>query len=676
MAAFSTPPPTSEHSGETLHGIQVSDPYRWLEDQNSSATRAWLSRQADYTRSYFEGLPGRERLRRKVAQLLAVTTYREPHQAGERCFFLKRTAHQEQPALCMREGGSQEDILLLRPDAAGKHTSAIDICAISATGRYIAFHKMTDGRDVAAIGFLDVERRQVFDEELPPGIFGGMVFSEERGGFYYVHQPVAASVQRQTVRWHSFGSAFECDEEILSLKQPAERLIIAASDIGERFLYRVLLPGDPMRSDFYLHDVKRALPKRILSGMSGIVEPFFAGEQLLAFTDYLAPNRRIVAIDTAHPAPENWSTVIDEGDLQIEQCRLAGSKLCLVYQNDLSHELRVFNLNGEPLRALPSISPGTIELPAPCGPAETLFYQTSSFAVPATIFRYQAEKDGCARWAGDAKPIDGVTLRRVEYPGKDGTLIPMLLLSREGVQNCRPGPVFLSAYGGFGLTVTPRFTVHVNILLQLGCTCAVAHVRGGAEFGRHWHEAAKRRKRQIAIDDFVAAGEWLMRQGIAAPARLAIGGGSNAGLLVGAALTQRPELFRAVICLGPLLDMLRYHKFDFAHYWIDEYGCAEVEEDFHALLAYSPYHRVCDGAKYPAVLLVSGDADTRCNPMHARKMAARLQAATGSGRPVLLDYRPAWGHMPVQPLTRRIDALTDRLMFLCHELGLQTPEAW
>jgi len=199
---------------------------------------------------------------------------------------------------------------------------------------------------------------------------------------------------------------------------------------------------------------------------------------------------------------------------------------------------------------------------------------------------------------------------------------------------------------------------------------AVANLRGGAEFGETWHLAAKRQNRQTAIDDFIAAAEWLITQGHTLPDKLAIGGGSNAGLLVGAALSQRPDLFRAVVCLGPLLDMLRYHLFDFADSWIDEYGSAEIESDFHALLDYSPYHRVENGVAYPAVLLISGDADTRCNPMHARKMAARLQAATRSEHPILLDYRSLWGHTPVQPLVKRIDALTDRLAFTCHELGV------
>jgi prolyl oligopeptidase len=219
--------------------------------------------------------------------------------------------------------------------------------------------------------------------------------------------------------------------------------------------------------------------------------------------------------------------------------------------------------------------------------------------------------------------------------------------------------------------MTPRFTAYATFLMEQGFLFALANVRGGSELGEQWHRAAKRRKRQSAISDFICAADWLVENGLAASGQIAIGGGSNAGLLVGAAVTQTPERFRAAICHGPLLDMLRYHLFDSAREWIEEYGTAEDEDDFRALHAYSPYHNVRDGARYPAVLLISGDADTRCNPLHARKMTARLQAATTSGLPILLDYKPNWGHVPVQPLDKRIEALTNRLAFLCHELNVE-----
>jgi prolyl oligopeptidase len=264
-----------------------------------------------------------------------------------------------------------------------------------------------------------------------------------------------------------------------------------------------------------------------------------------------------------------------------------------------------------------------------------------------------------------------IAVEEVTYTSKDGVSVPLLLAARTDLLRSGPLPTFLTGYGGFGSCVTPRFSAFASFLIEQGFLFAVPALRGGSELGEEWHLAGRRENRQKSFDDFISAAEWLLSQRRSAPGRVAIGGGSNAGLLVGAAITQRPDLFRAAICLGPLLDMARYHLFDFAADWADEYGSPDDEGDFHALYAYSPYHRVQDGVAYPAVMLISGDADTRCNPMHTRKMAARMQTASTSGHPILLDYRPGWGHTPVQPLSTRIEALSDRLAFVCHELEVQ-----
>jgi len=246
----------------------------------------------------------------------------------------------------------------------------------------------------------------------------------------------------------------------------------------------------------------------------------------------------------------------------------------------------------------------------------------------------------------------------------------MYLVGRKEILDRGCHPAIMTSYGGYGVSMTPQFSVFVAFLIERGCLFALPNIRGGSEFGREWHEAAKRRKRQTACDDFLAAAEWLIENGRTTAGRLGIFGGSNSGLLVGAAMTQRPELFRAVVCMVPMLDMLRYHLFDNAQVWREEFGTAEDPEDFRALRAYSPYHQVREGTRYPATMLVSGDADRNCNPLHARKMTARLQAANASSFPVLLDYSPYRGHSPVLPLSQRIEALTDRMAFLCEQLGL------
>jgi prolyl oligopeptidase len=292
---------------------------------------------------------------------------------------------------------------------------------------------------------------------------------------------------------------------------------------------------------------------------------------------------------------------------------------------------------------------------------------------PFEVYCFDAHEEKTSIWKTNNIPANPshIAVEEFVYPSKDGTLIPLLLAARKDLIRSNSLPTFLTGYGGFGSCVVPRFTGFATFLMEQGFLFAVPALRGGSELGGQWHMAGKREHRQNSFDDFIAAAEWLVSQGLSEPGRIAIGGGSNAGLLVGVAITQRPDLFRAAICLGPLLDMTRYHLFDFAAGWADEYGSPDDERDFHCLLSYSPYHRVQDGADYPAVLVISGDADTRCNPMHARKMAARLQAANRSERPVLLDYKPAWGHTPVQPLSVKTESLTDRLAFICHELRVQ-----
>ena len=297
-----------------------------------------------------------------------------------------------------------------------------------------------------------------------------------------------------------------------------------------------------------------------------------------------------------------------------------------------STQIEAFGLKDGERKDVPFSPHGTIDLLNPTNRSDSLFYSYTSIAQPPTVYCYNTREEKSCLWQEPNVPFDPsvIAVEETSYPSKDGTSIPFFLAARKDLLHSGPLPTFLTGYGGFGSCVTPRFTAFATFLIEQGLLFAVPALRGGSELGEQWHRAGKRENRQNSFDDFIAAAEWLISDGRSARGRIAIGGGSNAGLLVGATITQRPDLFRAAICLGPLLDMTRYHLFDFAAGWAEEYGSPEDEQDFHSLLGYSPYHHVQDGADYPAVLLISGDADTRCNPMHARKMAARLQAANRS----------------------------------------------
>jgi prolyl oligopeptidase len=438
--------------------------------------------------------------------------------------------------------------------------------------------------------------------------------------------------------------------------------------------YPVFSTGKARRTSLYLHKLPHSVhePILLIENIAGCFVPFFVKDQLFAYTDFLAPNFRIVRIEIESPDPALWQDVVPESPHRIQQFAVAGDQVFVTRVDRFTTQLDAFSPFGDGNNdAVKSIF-GSIDLLNCNMNSDGLFYGETSMTEPSSVHRY----DTVTKTSFPCEPCNPsfneprIITHQIVYPSFDGTSIPLLLSFREDINTSLSLPTFLTGYGGFGSCVTPRFTAFATFLIEQGFLFAVPALRGGAELGEEWHQAGMRHQRQNSFDDFIACAEWLITNGYSAAGRIAIGGGSNAGLLVGAAITQRPELFRAAICLGPLLDMLRYHLFDFAAGWSDEYGTADDERDCKYLMDYSPYHKVRDDVAYPAVLLISGDADTRCNPMHARKMTARLQAATTSDHPILLDYKTAWGHTPVQPRSVRLDALTDRLAFVCHELGV------
>jgi prolyl oligopeptidase len=677
--AVDAPPPTLvEPVAEILHGVEITDPYRWLEDQNSPRTRKWLEEQSAYTRSYFDAIPDRERIRARVRELLAVKeVISEPWNIGDHYFFLKRQENREQPDIVMRDGLFGPETVLVDPAQRGSGNSiAVSIATISADGRFLAYSVRQGGTDHSSLEILDVERFVVLPDRLPEGFCTGFVFAPNGTGFYYSHRELHDPRPNYRVAlWHRFGTERSQDQEIFFAgEEPNLFLGILDSPEAKLLAYAVFLAGKPPRTSVYLQEMssKPAEAKLVIEGVKGCFAPFFVRGQFLAYTDFSAPNFRIVRIDSAYPDPSHWHDVVPESDKRIQQFAVADDQVFVTRVDRFSTNVDVFGLDAGRKEVPHFPSCGTIDLLNRTTATDKLFYSYTSISKPAAVYCYDARRKDVSTWNEANAPVDlpAIAVEETAYTSTDGTSVPLFLAARKNLLRSSPLPTFLTGYGGFGSCVTPRFTAFATFLMEQGFLFAVPALRGGSELGEQWHHAGKRENRQNSFNDFVAAAEWLIRERRSISGHIAIGGGSNAGLLVGAAITQRPDLFCSAICLGPLLDMARYHLFDFAAGWADEYGSPEDQEDFQSLLAYSPYHHVLDRVAYPAVLFISGDADTRCNPMHARKMAARLQAATSSTRPVLLDYRAAWGHTPVQPFSTKIEALTDRLAFVCHELGV------
>jgi prolyl oligopeptidase len=659
---------------EVLHGVSITDPYRWLEDQNSAETRVWIDEQRRYARAYLDGLPGRQPIRERVSELVDVEIFDSFLKSGNRYFFRKRRPGEEQPSIYFREGADGEDVLLVDPRTrgTGNHT-AIRPLRVSPQGHLLLYEVKQGGERTGIFEILDVASRTVLPDALPHGYLRGFAFAPDGKSFYYIHEPAYSDrLFCRAVFHHVFGTRAASDTEIFRAgEDPKLRLVLIAGERALGFLIRRFL--DKTYTDFYLWSMgSRSAAIPVLRDGDYTFAPRLLPGRILALVDDRAPNFRIVDVQAREKQNPLYSNLVPEADAPIRDWTPTANHILVSYIRGTHTQIVVFDQFGKNRTEIPFDRSDTVRIAAADFDDDEALLERESFTRPIEIIRCSLPTGVLAPLVRRSVPFSPTDYGHieVEFRSKDGTRIPMCLVGRRELLAEGTHPVIMTAYGGFGVPMTPQFSVLVLFLLERGCLFALPNIRGGAELGSSWHAAARRRNRQVAIDDFLCAAEWLIHTGRTTAAKLGIFGGSNSGLLVGAAMTQRPELFRAVLCMAPLLDMLRYHLFDNTHIWTAEFGTSEDPVDFAALLGYSPYHAVRNGTPYPATMIVSGDADRNCNPLHARKMTAALQAASSSDQPIFLDYSEHRGHSPVLPLTTRMNALTDRLAFLCSQLGL------
>jgi prolyl oligopeptidase len=654
--------------------VPITDPYRWLEDQDSPRTRQWIEEQTRYARGYLDHIPSRENIRKRIREFLAVETYDSLQKVGNRYFFRKRLPVQEQPCIYMREGADGEDQLLVDPaeHGAGKYM-AVKPLRVSPDDRLLLFEVKEGGERTGTFKLLDIESRGTLPDVLSRGYLRGFVFAPDGKSFYYVHEPMDSKRPFYRAAYlHVLGTNFEDDREIFCAGEDEKLRVCLISD-AQRLGFLVYRFLEKTRTDFYLKPWESdEAPERVVTNTDYSFGPLLLRSRILAITDRYAPNLRIVEL---RPRPEEepeWVDLIPESEGRIQQWAVVGERILVSYIRETALQVSIFDLAGNQTGEIPVRTGETVRITGASPENGELFLESESFAEPVAIHRYSPREGKRIPWAKKTVPFDSARYQHIQvrYASKDGTEIPMFLVGRRDVLASDCHPTILTSYGGYGVSMTPQFSVFVAFLIERGCLFALPNIRGGSEFGAEWHKAAKRRNRQTAYDDFLSAAEWLIQTGRTSADKLAIFGGSNSGLLVGAAITQRPELFRAVVCMVPMLDMLRYHLFDNAHVWKEEFGTVDDPDDFAVLAKYSPYHRVRDDVAYPATMIVSGDADRNCNPLHARKMTARLQTASASPHPIFLDYSKFRGHSPVLPLSERIEALTDRMAFLCDQLQL------
>jgi prolyl oligopeptidase len=655
---------------ELIHGVEIADPYRWLEDQQSSETRTWIDAQNNYSRALLDSWPGRAALKQRLTGLMKIETSDVPTERNGRYFFKRRAADQDQGVLYMRVGEDGKDEVLVDPNPLSPDRNiSVDLEDISKDGTLVAYSLRHGGEDENAVHFLDVRTLTELPDQLPKRRYFSFSFKPDRSGLYYSW----AEAGGPRVSYHAMGSDPAKDREFFGSGYGPDKIIgCGLSEDGRYLILHVLYGAAADRTEIYFQDLQnngaiRPLVNDIPARFIGDI----GGDHVFLQTNWKAPNGRILAADLGNPARENWREIVPESDAAIESFSLAGGKLLVKYTRNAISQVKVFDANGAHVRDVELPTMGSVNGFNARWTSKEAFYGFTSFPIPQRIYRYDTDTGKQSIWAETHVPIDGERLevKQVWYTSKDKTRIPMFLMYRKGTKLDGNNPTLLTGYGGFNLNETPYFSPSAALWAEQGGIFAEPNLRGGGEFGEAWHRAGMLEKKQTVFDDFIAAAEWLVNNHYTQPSKLAIQGGSNGGLLVGAALTQRPDLFQAVVCAYPLLDMLRYHKFLVAKYWVSEYGSADDAAQFQYLYAYSPYQHVKPGTKYPAVLFVTGDGDTRVAPLHARKMTALLQAATSSDRPVLLRYDTEAGHSQGVSITKAIDEGTDMLGFLYWQLG-------
>jgi len=656
---------------ETLHGVEVADPYRWLEDQESKETREWIEGQNRYTQSILSALPGRAKLKQRLTELLKIESVDMPVERGGRYFYSKRRADQDLSVLYVRKGrtGAEEVLVDPHPMSADK-TVSVSFSDVSLDGTLIGFSVRRGGEDEAEVRWLNVETRQELPDTLPRARYFGVAVKPDKSGFYYCRHGKEGS----RVFYHPMGTDFASDAELFGKEYSADKGIgIGLSEDGRYLLMTVFYGSAAEKTELHLLDTHQGAAIRpVVNDVQARFYGEIAGDQLFVQTNWNAPNSKILKVDLKNPGRDHWREIIPETEAAIQRVSLAGGNVFVNYLQNVRSTVKVFDGNGKPLRDIVFPSLGTVGSVYGRWDNGEAFFQFTSFHIPTTIYRYGVADGKQEVWARLNVPIqsDSFEVKQVWYESKDHTRVPMFVMHRKGLKLDGSHPTLLTGYGGFTQSLTPIFNQRAALWVERGGVFAVPNLRGGGEFGEKWHQAGMLDKKQNVFDDFIAAAEWLVKNRYTQPSRLAISGGSNGGLLVGAALTQRPDLFQAVVCTYPLLDMLRYHKFLIAKFWVPEYGSADDPQQFKFIHAYSPYHRVNPGTKYPGVLFITGDADTRVAPLHARKMTALLQSATGSDRPVLLHYDTKAGHVGgTVPVSKRIEELTDELSFLYSQLA-------
>lgn len=677
---------------DTYHGVEVADPYRWLEDPNSEETQQWVKAQNKVTFDYLNQLPGREKLNARLTELWNYERYGIPFKRGDsesadhsvRYFYYKNDGLQNQSVLYTLPTLDAEPTVLLDPNTLSEDgTVALGGIAISENARYLAYGLSAAGSDWTEWKVRDIETGEDTDDLVQWVKFSGAAWTHDHQGFFYSRydEPKEESkledVNRyQKLYYHRLGTSQSEDELVYERSdQPDWGFSGSVTDDGRYLIISVWLGTSPQNLLFYkdLQDPQAEVVELVSEFEAHYSLIDNDGSTFWIQTDLDAPKGKAIAVDIERPGKANWKTLIPEAEETLESVGTLNNQFVADYLKDAYTQIRIFDLSGEFVRSvdLPGIgSAGGFD--GDRKDTET-FYSFTSFTVPSRIYRYDFKTGESTLFREPKVPFDpdAYETRQVFYASKDGTQIPMFVTAKKGLEQTGDNPVLLYGYGGFNISLSPSFSVSNLVWLEMGGAYAVANLRGGGEYGESWHQAGIKTSKQTVFDDFISAAQWLIDQKYTRAEKLAIAGGSNGGLLVGACMTQRPDLFGAALPAVGVMDMLRFNQFTIGWAWESDYGSPQNEEEFRALYAYSPLHNLEAGTEYPPTMIATADHDDRVVPAHSFKFAAALQAAHEGDNPVLIRIETKAGHGAGKPTTKQIEEATDKWAFVAHNLGVR-----
>jgi len=671
---------------ETIHGQKVEDPYRWLENAGSEETRLWVEKQNNYARSILDSLPGRNEIKTRLEQLLSIGQIGTPQIYRGQLFYTKREGKENQPILYLREGINGQEKVLVDPNALSREgLISLDWWFPSDDGTLLAYGLSKDGSEQSTLSLMNTRTGEKLSDEITRTRYTSIAWKKDTSGFYYTRYPARGTVPEgeedyhQHLFYHALGTGPENDPKIFGQGREMTEMYAVSLSPDNRYLLLSIFKGWD-KSDVYYQDLQNtdgiARPDKfipVVEGEEALFSGQIVGDNLYLHTNYQAPKYRLLKVNLKIPSRGNWEELIPPDTSVLEQAQVVGDWLVTKYLHNAYSQVRIYTLSGKFLRDVELPALGSVYGLNGEWDGPEVFFSFESYFIPPSIYHLYLPANRLEitdRIKANIE-LSAYQVEQVWYESKDKTRISMFLVHKKGIKPDGNNFVFLSGYGGFNVNRIPSFLRPIFLWLEKGGIYAVPNLRGGGEYGEEWHKAGMLNHKQNAFEDFIAAAEWLIAQGYTDSQHLIISGGSNGGLLMGAALTQRPDLFRVVICGNPLLDMIRYHKFLIAKLWVPEYGSSEDSTQFKWLFAYSPYHRVKDNTPYPATLLLTADSDSRVDPLHARKMTARLQAANSSDAPILLRYETKAGHGIDSPLSKNIEEYTDIWSFVFWQTGIK-----